>query len=135
MTTPIFETHTREHNILEHIREGMKVFDAENQELGKVDFVYLGEVSSQAVESGNVPQKPSHPQDSAEDLLHFAQKAFGKDKLEPELRQRLLYYGYAHVDVPGLLTHNRYVLPDQITRVTDDGIYLLATRRELVKEE
>lgn len=134
MSTPIFKDQAQNESILDHVKEGMKVYDANNQELGKVDFVYLGETSSEEVAKGNVPQTAPAQQNGSETLMLWVQKTAGKDELDPVLQKRLLYYGYAHVDVPGLLAHNRFIMPDQITQVTDKGIVLKATRKELIKE-
>lgn len=133
MTTPIFETE-RERTILEHIREGMRVFDANNTVLGKVDFVHFGEVGSEAAERGEGPATVKYPVDAKDTLMENLAQVFGKDNIAPELRSRLLQSGFVYVNVPGWLSHNRYVLPDQITQVTSEGVVLKATRAELVKD-
>lgn len=135
MTTPIFNTHHREHTILEQVRDGMKVYDANNNELGTVDYVYLGEASPGAAEVGDVPETVMPPTDTRDELIGMVQRAFDKDDLPKELRDRLLLAGFVHVDVPGLFAHNRYVLSDQIAQVTGEGVILRATRQELVKDE
>ena len=132
--SPIFDMHEREHTILESIREGMMVYDANNKLLGQVDSIYLGEASPQAIEIGDVPSTVSSPNDTSDAILGVVQRAFGEDKLPQELRKRLLYHGFIHINVPGILAHDRYVLPEQIALVTSDGIILRATREELIKE-
>jgi hypothetical protein len=134
MTSPIFDTHRREHTILEEIQEGMSVYDANNEALGTVDYVYLGEVSPQAAEQGEAQGTVTPFHDPADEFVGMVQRGFGKDNLPRELQERLLLTGFIHVNVPGLLTHNRYVLPDQISQVTDKSVVLRATREELVKE-
>lgn len=134
MTTPIFDT-KGERTILEHIHEGMRVIDANNADLGKVDYVHLGEVNSEAAERGEQPATVTAPTDAAGTLMDSLQRVFGKDDIAPELRSRLLQSGFVYVDVAGLFSHNRYVLPDQITQVTNEGVVLKATRAELVKDK
>lgn len=134
MATPVFDTE-RERTILEHVREGMMVLDADNVELGTVDFVHLGEVSSEAADRGEAPATISSTTNATDALVENVRRVFGKDQLPPELRSRLLQHGFIYVNVPGLLSHNRYVLPDQITQVTSEGVVLKATKKELVKDE
>lgn len=133
MTTPIFDT-THEHSILESIHEGMHVLDANSTDLGTVDYVYLGETSSIA-ETGKEPATINPNVDGSDQFVGMVQRAFGKQDLPEELRERLMQNGFIHVNVPGLMSHNRFVLPDQITMVTDNGVVLRATRQELIKEE
>ena len=133
MATPIFDT-THEHSILENIHEGMRVMDANNTDLGTVDYVYLGEISSTA-DTGKEPATIKPNLDGSEQFTNLVQRAFGKQDLPEELRERLMQNGFIHVDVPGLMSHNRFVLPDQITMVTDQGVVLRATRQELIKEK
>ena len=133
MANPLGEMHEREHTILENIREGMNVYDAENKLLGNIDGLYLGEASFQASEIGDVPATVSAPRPASDAMLAVIQRVFGKDDLPREVKERLLQHGFIHVNVPGLLAHNRYVLPEQITQVTNEGVVLRATRAELLK--
>lgn len=134
MASPIFDTHRTEHNILENIREGMKVYDANNAELGKVDFVYLGEASPEAVDSGDVPGTVSRPMDDANPVVTFARGLLGKDELPDVLRARLLLHGFIHIEGKGLLAHDRYILADQIADAAGDRVMLRATRAETIKD-
>ena len=133
MADPIFKPDA-DFNILEHVHEGTKVFDANNRELGTVDRVFLGEQDAHApttVQSATLIPSPNLAPDFPIGVL---QRVFGQDELPETLRNRLLQHGFVHVNVPGLLRPNRYVLPDQITQVTNEGIVLKATKEELIKE-
>ncbi len=132
MTSPIFDSHQREHSILEEIKEGMTVYNVNNQKLGKVDFVHLGAVSTEAADRGDVVEA-TPVQDEPVTFASIVMQVFEKDDLPKELRERLAEYGFIHVDVPGLGAHDRYILPDQITQVTAEGVVLRDTRQELVK--
>jgi hypothetical protein len=132
MTSSIFESPDREQSILDRIKEGMAVYDANKQKLGKVDFVHLGAVSPQAADRGDVVEA-APLDDEPVTFAAIVMQVFEKDNLPKELRQRLAEYGFVHVDVPGLLAHDRYILPDQITQVTTDGVVLRDTRQELIK--
>lgn len=130
---PILNVHEREHTILDNIREGAMVYDRNNTLIGQVDSIYLGEASQQAIDMGDTPATVSTPRDASDDAVAFIQRVFAKDELPQELRKRLLQHGFIHINVPGLLAHDRYVLPEQITLVTTDGIILKASRDDLIK--
>lgn len=133
MANPLSELHNREHTILENVHEGMDVYDADNKLLGKIDGLYLGEASLQSSEIGDVPATVSAPRPASDAMIAVIQRVFGKDELPQEVKERLLQHGFVHVNVPGLLAHNRYVMPEQITQVTNEGIVLRATRAQLLK--
>jgi hypothetical protein len=41
--------------------------------------------------------------------------------------------GYVHLDASGLFASDRYILPEQIARLTADGIQLNVTEDALIK--
>ena len=55
-------------------------------------------------------------------------EAFGREDVPEPLRSQLLRDGYVHLDANGLFARDRYILPEQISRLDADGIQLNVTR-------
>ena len=60
-------------------------------------------------------------------------EAFGREEVPEPLRSQLLRDGYLHLDAKGLFASNRYILPEQIARMTADGVQLNVTKDALIK--
>jgi hypothetical protein len=116
-------------NVLARVQEGMKVFDVETHEIGKVAWVRLGEddPSTPEIESAS-------PAVEVEDssLIDDIAQAFRPDELPEEMRERLLEDGFVRLE-GGLLSGDRYILPDQISAVSDEGLILNVDKNELLK--
>ncbi len=124
-----------ERNPLELVHEGMKVFDREGKEIGKVDMIRMSGVSNAAGDRGLGPMTTASsdrglPSDT---LVTDVASAFANDHLPEELRERLMHNGFMRVDAKGLFASDRYVLPEQIARVSGDGVHLKVSRDELIK--
>jgi len=122
---------------LVHVREGMAVYDRDQEKVGKVDFVYLGEVSEQEANMGRGPQAVTDTELPGVD--HFpVDFAFGgttgiSDPTENEtLKARLKREGFVRVDGAGLFSHEHYVLSEQIASVSEDKVYLNVSRDDLL---
>jgi hypothetical protein len=115
---------------IEMVRDGMKVVDSEGKNVGKVEFVKMGDPGA-ATEQGNELQDTGLMGDIAE--------AVAGDEREPDvpgpMRARLLRSGYVKVDGGFFFGTDRYVTPDQIANVMGDTVHLRAMKDELVKED
>jgi hypothetical protein len=116
---------------LRYVEEGMKVFDRENNEIGKVEYVRFGDddPDTPEVEASGL----SDLRDRDDSLVDNIAKAFATDELPEELRSRLLHQGYVRLDANGLFAADRYITPNQIASVSGDGLQLNVTREELIK--
>jgi hypothetical protein len=116
----------------EQIQVGMKVFDSELHEIGKVDGLKFPEnQTAPMVEPATVD-----PADDVQDensIIEAVADAFGYEDVPEPLRSQLLRDGYVHLDTKGLFAHDRYILPEQIARMTADGIQLNVTKDALIK--
>lgn len=120
------------HHPLEQVRKGMKVFDAANHEIGKVEWVKFSDEdpgTPEAEVAGVNPIDEEKPHSLMEDLA----EAFHPDDLPHEVRERLLLEGFIRMDAEGLFNADRYVLPDQIASVSGDGVKLKVKKEDLVK--
>jgi hypothetical protein len=117
---------------LKFVEEGMKVFDRERHEIGKVEYVQFGDDDPETPEveaaaPNTLDQRPPT-------LLNAIADAFGDDDLPAEVRGRLLEQGFVRIDANGLFAADRYVTPEQIDSVSGEGLMLNVTKDELVKK-
>lgn len=116
---------------LRFVEEGMKVFDRERHEIGKVEYVQFGEDDPETPEveaSGN-----SELRERDDSLIDNFAQAFSVDEVPEELRERLINQGFVRIDANGLFAADRYITPEQIDSVSADGLMLNVTKDELIK--
>ena len=118
---------------LKFIEEGMKVFDRERHEIGKVEYVQFGDddPDTPEVEAAAPNTLDDRPRTLVDDIaLAFT----ASDDLPEEVRERLLEQGFVRIDAHGIFAADRYVTPEQIDSVSGDGLLLNVTKDELVKK-
>ena len=127
---------TGEHSILRNIREGMDVFDRNNERIGTVEFVHFGAASETQQNFGTGPASVTaadDPQMREDSLVDELAEAFFPTDVPDVIRNKLLLNGYIRLDASGLFAADRYILPEQIASVTNDGVQLNVTRDQLFK--
>ncbi|HEY7033345.1 MAG TPA: hypothetical protein VH482_18535 [Thermomicrobiales bacterium] len=110
---------------MEQLREGMKVVDAEGQEVGTIGLIRFGDPAAEQV----TYQPPV-----------IAGAAFATDVVRSEpnvpepLRGKMLSLGFIRVDEIRHLRrdHHCYVLPYQIVAVDGDTVSLATIKAELI---
>jgi hypothetical protein len=113
----------------EQLEIGMKVFDSERHEIGKIDDLkYPENATAPDVEPATAP-----PTLRDEALVDTVAEAFGREDVPEPLRSQLLRDGYIHLDAKGFFAAGRYILPEQIARMVPDGIQLNVTKDALIK--
>lgn len=117
---------------LRNIEEGMKVFDRENHEIGKVEYVQFGDDDPETPEveaagTSDLGERRATFVDAVAEVFH------PDDELPQELRERLLQQGFVRIDADGLFAADRYVTPDQVSAVSPDGLVLNVSKDELIK--
>ncbi len=116
---------------LRFIEEGMKVYDRERHEIGKVEYVRFGDADPTTPEVEAAA--PNTLDDRNPTFVDILADAFGTDELPEEIRGKLLQQGFVRIDANGLFAADRYVTPEQISSVSSDGLMLNVTKDELVK--
>lgn len=105
------------------ITEGMTVQDIDGNKVGAVKTVFFGNVDDRAIETGGMAaDSPAVDLTGDQTLFENLDDVF-QDEMPRELAERLLNNGYVLVG-GGLLSRDRFVLPDQIERIGDDVVYL-----------
>lgn len=105
------------------VREGMRVVDADGNEVGKVDEVQLGDPEAASTHG------EGRPSDGFMEGIASAFTDTGPD-VHPQLAARLTRTGYVKVD-PGLGRKDRFAAADQVQRVADDVVYLTVGEDQL----
>ncbi len=118
---------------LRSVEQGMKVFDRERHEIGRVDYVQFGDddLDTPEVEAEGI----SDLRERDDSLITDIAKAFTTDELPEELQQRLLHQGFVRLDADGLLAADRYITPEQIDTVSGDGLVLNVSRDDLITQQ
>lgn len=122
----------RSNEMLLQIHAGMKVYDRNQHEIGTIEYVQF---TDEDPESPGPETATTTLDKTAADRNTFlegiARAIGGDDDLPEELRQRLLREGYIKIDT-GVLRSDVFALPDQVASVSDENVYLEATREELI---
>lgn len=121
-----------EPTVLDHIHEGMAVYDVNEDKIGTVAFVQLTDErpSKPGPETATV-SKTDEPYDNTL-VKNIAEAFVGDDDLPQEVRSKLLHEGFVRVDT-GILKADRYVTPDQISHVSDENVYLSVTSDAMIR--
>lgn len=115
---------------LRFVEQGMRVFDREHHEIGKVEWVQFGDDDPETMEVEASGPRRGRDDDTLFDVIA---KAFTTDNVPDELRDRLVHQGFVRIDADGLFQADRYVMPEQIDSVSGEGLNLNVTKDELIK--
>jgi hypothetical protein len=116
-------------NLLGRIRKGMRVVDANGEEIGKVEIVKMGDPAAATV--------GADAERDAGLVQNFAE-AFG---FEPEpdvpaqLRRHMMRVGFIKIDSKGLFAKDRYVTADRIDVVASDTVGLNVRKDQLLERD
>ena len=113
------------------VKEGMDVYDADNNHIGKVESFNFGN-QDPAQDAEPITADGASPDRDSTLLDNFAD-ALWPDDMPEALRARLSREGYVVLDADGILHKDRYIFPDQIASATADGLVLSVRRDDLVK--
>lgn len=121
--------------ILNSIYEGMAVYDAGNNRIGKVDRVYLGTQEDGGTGAANLADNAAAPDEFNDNtFVDMIANVFDTERVPPVLARRLLMQGFIKINTSGIFSNNRFATPDQIAAVSDDQVHLTVERNGLIKE-
>ncbi len=116
--------HEARKRILNQVHKGMDVYSNQNDKIGTVDAVFLGTVNADDADRGTgaaTADRISQPDDTFAEMIA---ELFNPGEVPDEVSERLRYEGFIRVDAKGLFGADRFVMPDRIDHVTQDGVYL-----------
>ena len=108
---------------LQSVREGMTEVDAAGEEVGKVEFVKMGDPRAAT----------THGSETDTGGLLRTLFESGPGVPEPKRRQ-FLRYGYLQIDGPELMDSDRYVRGDRVSSVSNGLVVLSVAKERLVDE-
>ena len=131
----------QEGGVLAQVREGMDVYDRDNQKIGTVKSVNMrggidpADVSRQRADAG---VQPGDSTDTAPGtLVDTIAEAVGTTdslgSLPDELRLKLERDGYIEIDSAGFFAADRFATPSQVAEVAGDRVHLNVSKDELAK--
>jgi hypothetical protein len=136
-----------EGSILGRIREGARVYDSTNREIGKVERIFMGEASSSwnqseigagsdVVEGDTRGDRPDDVTPSPGFLFNDLIPGPNADEEDANvtIKNRLAREGYILIET-GLLSTNRVALPDQIESATEDRVVLSVEEKGLLSDD
>lgn len=111
-------------------RIGMKVYDSELREIGKVDGLkYPENATAPGIEPATVDAADRDDATLVEDVVA---EAFGREEVPSRCGARCCAMATC-TGHEGTVFGDRYILPEQIARMTGDGIQLNVTKDALIK--
>jgi hypothetical protein len=121
------------HSTMKAIAEGMKVFDLNNKEIGRVEYVRFGDDDPDTIHTESADLSEMGDRDTT--IIDDIATAFAADDdLPDEMQERLLHQGFVRIDSDGLFAADRYIMPEQIASVSGDSLMLNVTKDELLKK-
>jgi hypothetical protein len=113
-------------SMLDRVQEGMRVVDASGAEIGKVQYVQMGDPEAVTTAGNDRPRT---------DLMGVVGEAVLPDEAEPDvpepLRSNLRRTGYLKIDGHGA---DRYVPSDRVRDVSGDVVRLTVRKDQLARE-
>ena len=113
---------------LNDIREGMDVYDVNNNHIGTVERVHFG-----ASTEGGLAATPNDVGARGNSLVNDFWQAFTTDDVPEVLRDRLMQRGFIRVDADGIFASDRYVTLDKVASVAQDRVTLSVARDQLIQ--
>ena len=115
---------------MSRVQEGMRVVDAAGEDLGKVEYLRMGD--PEAVTTEGNEHRPT-------DLVGAVVERALPDESEPDvpdpLRTELRRTGFLKIGGHGLLGKARYVSSERVSAVSGDTVRLSVRRGELATED
>jgi hypothetical protein len=122
----------RNNEMLMQIHTGMKVYDRNEHEIGTIEYVQFTDEDSDSPGPETATETADKTSPDRNGFMETIARAIdGGDDLPEELRQKLLREGYIKIDT-GILKSDVFALPNQVSSVSDENVYLEATRDELI---
>jgi sporulation protein YlmC with PRC-barrel domain len=130
-------------SILAQIKIGMHIVDSDGHKIGKVRNVHLGGKNKNQGESSRSTQVAGGGATTAGSgegyAVHLTNVDTYKDAVDGDelfdktLRERLKESGFVQVDMAGLFSADRFIIPEQIASVSKKEIKLSVTKDHLIK--
>jgi hypothetical protein len=133
MPRQILPDDRQQNSVLTQIREGMDVYNYDEERIGKVERVFFGSVSEGEAATGTGAATADPVGAGDRTWLTALADVFDNDDIPNELREQLQRKGFIRIDSSGLFSSDRYATPDQIAAVHQDRVILRTDKEGLIK--
>lgn len=118
-------TAAEEPNILTCIHKGMAVYDKEGEPIGEVDWVYPGtQLEDEYQRRKQLPPIANRDRAPYNSSYAMLTDVIAPDDVPVELAETLMTSGFIHIAPDEVEALDRYVTPDQIAFITEEGVIL-----------
>jgi hypothetical protein len=116
---------TKKNTLIERVYDGMRVVDSDGHDIGKVEFVKMGDPEAQTTRGNRIgPAEGVTPLDSD----------YNEPEVPQPIRDDLLRAGFIKVDGRGLFDSDRYFRADVIEAVEGDVVRIRLPKDRLPVE-
>jgi hypothetical protein len=116
-------------NALTYVKEGMDVYDLNNEKVGTVNMVQIGDENSATSDTETVTG--TAPQMRTNSIIEdVAGAIFDTDDFPQQIRNHMRRYGYIRIDA-GILRADMYASGDQVASVGDGRVELNVSAEDL----
>ena len=112
------------------VQEGMRVVDATGEDLGKVEYLQMGDPEAVTAEGNE-----HRPDDLVGRVVERALPEESEPDVPDPLRTELQRTGYLKIGGHGILGKARYVSSERASVVTGDTVRLSVRKGDLAKED
>ena len=115
---------------MDRIHEGMRVVDAAGEDLGKVEYLQMGDPEAVTTEDNE-----HRPVDLVGGVVERAFPEESEPDLPDPLRTELQRTGYLKIGGHGIGGKARYVSSERVSAVSDDTVRLSVSKGDLARED
>ena len=112
------------------VQEGMRVVDAAGEDLGKVEYLQMGDPEAVTTEGND-----HRPDGLVGRVLERALPDESEPDVPDPLRTKLQRTGYVKIGGHGIGGKARYVSSERVSEVSDDTVRLSVRKSDLAKED
>ena len=112
------------------VQEGMRVVDAAGEDLGKVEYLQMGDPEAVTSE-----WQEHRPVDLVGRVIERALPEESEPDVPDPLRTELLRTGYLKIGGHGIAGRARYVSSERVSEVSSDTVRLSVRKSDLARED
>jgi hypothetical protein len=116
-------------NTLTYVKEGMDVYDLNNEKVGTVRIVQIGDENPNSPVTETVTGATPRMRDDSL-IEEVAESIFATDDFPQQIRNHMRRYGYIRIDA-GILRADMYASGDQVASVGDGRVELNVSAEDL----
>jgi hypothetical protein len=117
-------------SVMARVQEGMRVVDAAGEDLGKVEYLQMGDPEAVTMEGNE-----HRPDDLIGRVVERALPEESEPEVPDPLRTQLQRTGYLKIGGHGIGGKARYVPSERVSAVSGDTVRLSVRKGDLAKED